>query len=696
MLRLAWYILSLFYATLAFSQGFSCGCEQLVNENYGKAKKSFDFQTHNRFLKQVGLASYFFKRGSYDLAYDAASLAQETWSNQSTRIRRKSARCQIDSLRILEWKNLSVNYSFEKLQKFPTIEGLAKFVSKYTDFNNLASAVNLRDSLLLFSAVESKKSSALRKFLNEYPQSYYQQRAKEFLCELEYWEEVKKEDLESLEAFVKRFPQNCKMDQVHFAIYSLYVEKNDLSVLEKYISTYADQPWVSQAWRILYELYVGEWNAEKIGSFKIDYPNYPFIDELTRDLELLNEELYPFVKDDFYGFMNSKGKIIISPSYEEAGFFKNGLAIVQKNNVYGAINKRNHPVIPFSYETLYDFNQDVAIAGDSIRYGLINRTGDQVIPIKYSDIKQLNPVVYLILDSNGYKLTNKLGVLLKDAVFEEVTELASGNFSCVKNQLTGVLDHKLNEIVPFQFEEILPVNDTLFVCKLSGKYGLYGVKSRIITPPIYERLKVVDQSKNLMLVKKGKEMLLLKFNGTKHLNNTFEYSSKTFDLFQFYQNNTVFCQKGKYGLMDVNGKIILKPVYEDMGNVGALTPFKSKGMWGFLEQNNVKLAPVNDEIFVVNDEFYLLEKSGKQGIINKIGKEILPSKYSSIKWMNYGFFILEINGNLGVAANDGTIIVPCEYKNVKVIEKDLLLLQNLNEMRYFIPSKALWINAKYE
>ena len=90
----------------------------------------------------------------------------------------------------------------------------------------------------------------------------------------------------------------------------------------------------------------------------------------------------------------------------------------------------------------------------------------------------------------------------------------------------------------------------------------------------------------------------------------------------------------------------------------------------------------------------MLEKAGKQGIIDRTGKWIVPCEYNSIKWVSQGYFILESNGLLGIANEDGIILVKNSFAKVKILSNNLILLQNINEMRYFIPSKALWISAQ--
>jgi len=696
MIRSLFFIYFLFSFFSIFSQRFRCGCSELTRENYTSSRNQFEKIRGNEFLKNAGLSRYFFNKKEYDKAYEKATLALDLWSKESFKNRNKASVCQLDSMRFEEIKRLSAYCEIEKMIAYPTIVGWSNLISKFSATINLEEASYHRDSLMLSAIIETKKSDKVQEFINQFPNSYFINKAREFYCEFQYNEEVPVETLENLESFVEKHADNCKIDQVHFSIYSIFRKTQQIKELERYISKYPNQPWVTQAWRAIYELYVGEWDEEKISSFRSLYPNYPFMEELTRDLALLNEELYPIEKDGLYGYINAKGKVVIPFSYEDAGFFNNGIAVVQQNEKFGAINKRNQVIIPFHYETIYDFDQDVAIAGDTSFYGLISKTGEIIVSFKYTEIKKINPVVFVFQDSTGFGFFNVRGIPLKNEVYEEITELPGGMFKCKVNAKIGILNAKLNEIVPMQFDEVEKFDDTLFIVNLSGKYGIYNANKGMLVQPNYERIKILDASKSLMLVKKLKELQICKFSGTKHISLSFEYSQRLFDLISFYQNTSVFSQKGKFGILDGNGKVVLKPQYEEMGKTNSLTPFKLNNQWGFLNQTAVKVNPMYDACYTPNKLGYVVEKNGKQGVIDYNGKEIISLQYNSVKWLKEGYYILDFNGLLGLANEFGTIIVPCGNKSIQAMNSDLFLLQNSNEIRYFIPSKSLWIKAQDE
>jgi len=690
-----WVIVSLFLTTIfsAYSQRFKCGCNELVKENYASSQNFFERISKNEFLKNAGLARFFFTKGEYEKAYEGANLALNLWGKQSGFAKKKAELCQVDSIRLEEIKCLSANLEFEKLLNWPTAEGWTHYIEKYNLSSNIERATYYRDSLIISHIIQTRKSENVKEFIELYPNSFFIPKAKELFCEFQYNEFVPFENLEYLELFAKEHVDNCKIEQVQFSIFSIYEKTQRIPELQRYIENYPNQPWVQQAWQAIYKLYTEEWNYNKIDDFRREFPNYPFADELIRDIALLNEDLFPFEKDGFFGFINERGEVRIPPSYEDVSFFKNDIAVVQQAGKFGAINKRNQMVVSCLYNTLYDFDQDVTIVGDSLYFGLISKSGEVIVPMSYIEIKRISPLVFIFQDTLGYRFHNSKGAILKRDIYQEITPLSNGNLRCKLNSKIGVLNSKLTEIVPIQFDDVELVSDSLFIVKQSDKYGIYDAKKGIIVNPIYERLKVLDASKGLMLVKKAKELQICKFNGSKHIALSFEYSPKLFEIISFHQNVTTFSQKGKFGSMDINGKIQLKPQFDEMGSTNILTPFKSNNQWGFLSQNLVQVSPRYDAFYTLNKLGFIVEKNGKQGVIDFTGKEIISVQYNSVKWVKEGYYILDANGFLGLADQFGTIIAPCDNKTIQVKGSDLFLLQNSNETRYFIPSKSLWIIA---
>ena len=65
-----------------------------------------------------------------------------------------------------------------------------------------------------------------------------------------------------------------------------------------------------------------------------------------------DSDLIPFRKGDLFGYSDTNFKILIAPAYSRADFFHNGMAQVCKGDKYGFINTKGDLIIPM----IYDYN----------------------------------------------------------------------------------------------------------------------------------------------------------------------------------------------------------------------------------------------------------------------------------------------------------------------------------------------------
>ena len=82
-----------------------------------------------------------------------------------------------------------------------------------------------------------------------------------------------------------------------------------------------------------------------------------------------------------WGYINRRGKIVISPRFGEAGPFAEGRAKIYQNGKYGYIDRTGKIVIPPQFQLAEQFSEGLAlVASGDYKYAFINRAGKTVIP----------------------------------------------------------------------------------------------------------------------------------------------------------------------------------------------------------------------------------------------------------------------------------------------------------------------------
>ena len=180
-----------------------------------------------------------------------------------------------------------------------------------------------------------------------------------------------------------------------------------------------------------------------------------------------DDELIPFVKDDYLGYLNREGKVVVEPIFEAYpnalifAKFKNGHAKVmdEKSSKYGLIDTLGNWAIPPRYTDIsfysdliaakrtefweyIDVRQNrkwnrrfalaesffgqTAVVMDENKYGLLNRQGEFVLPPQYSEIVNVHDKLLRVRDDKGFWLTDKLGKKKLPLAYQRIELIDNG------------------------------------------------------------------------------------------------------------------------------------------------------------------------------------------------------------------------------------------------------------------------------
>lgn len=129
------------------------------------------------------------------------------------------------------------------------------------------------------------------------------------------------------------------------------------------------------------------------------------VGETFADTRAYNEGLAPVQSTEnyLYGFLDTKGNMVIDPAYSAVSWFYEGLAAVAKTEGgqkrYGYINKNGQAVTAFEYEAAKDFKNGVACVKKDGKFGLVDKFGAPITECVYDYISDFA--------NDGYALAKK-------------------------------------------------------------------------------------------------------------------------------------------------------------------------------------------------------------------------------------------------------------------------------------------------
>ena len=388
---------------------------------------------------------------------------------------------------------------------------------------------------------------------------------------------------------------------------------------------------------------------------------------------------------------NSYQKEISTVTFEENG--KWGLKIQGKKlpaiydkitelpyNVHGSILDRKDKRRPFYWaykdekvglldrdgEILLDIIYDVIGANYMVKngkYGVVNINQEVLIPFEYDDIKTIYKSatkcssLYIVKKNGLWGLSDSedKGNLVFRPEYKRIDTYYSIGLHYIEivkeNDLRGlyyVKDRKL--LIPIKYDAISSVSGylrtksnkkgngkTYFKVYLNGKKGILDKAGKILIPVDYQEI-------NFAYDLKGIETIIAKKNnkyGLINLENTTTLDFKYERIESLALKRVAITKKGKVGLANINGKILLRPKYDDIGyyyNLEKKARIVKKGLYGFIDDNGKIIEPIKKpyvpngytELEDLYKNFVRVIKSGNEVEMRQFCKDICPGNDTKI------------------------------------------------------------------
>lgn len=120
---------------------------------------------------------------------------------------------------------------------------------------------------------------------------------------------------------------------------------------------------------------------------------------------------------EIYGFVNTKGEVVIEPKFREVDEFVEGRARVYIDGKYGFIDKQGNLTVPAKYDDAKDFSEGLAavrIGERGAKFGYIDKNGKEIFPFKYKYAGDFNcGVAYVEIDGKWSYIDKKENFIFK-------------------------------------------------------------------------------------------------------------------------------------------------------------------------------------------------------------------------------------------------------------------------------------------
>ena len=330
-------------------------------------------------------------------------------------------------------------------------------------------------------------------------------------------------------------------------------------------------------------------------------------------------ERIPIKSGDKWGYIDKTGKYVINAQFEEAHFFRNGLALVKSNeNKYGYINREGKFEINAIYKNANSFAEGLAcVVQENGKPQFIDTDGKIVFTVDAEICSGFSEGLAAVQIKGKWGYIDKTGAIKINPAYEEANRFSEGLAAVSKtDQKTnvkkwGFIDKEGGIKIDFQF-----LDDTVNFCS-PGYFseGLAFVSN--------------DGKKWGCINKEGNYEINPQFEGG--INWNYEYHKS----YGFKNGIAAVKQGDNWGFINKKGNFIINPqfmsVHEFTGS-GKAAVQNSDTKYGFIDEEgkyvvnpqfeNVKLGFIED--------FAIVESSDKYGIINEKGTYSVNPQYDGV------------------------------------------------------------------
>lgn len=193
--------------------------------------------------------------------------------------------------------------------------------------------------------------------------------------------------------------------------------------------------------------------------------------------------------DGGWGYTDLKGNTIISPYFQQARDFTEGLGQIRISGEWGYIDNTGKIAILPIYKETRAFSEGLAPVCIDGKWGFIDSKGDKKIDFKYADAHRINEGVAAVSETcqpktYGYISTD--GTYAIKPQFDDAGSFTEGLAAVRSNGKWGYINHEGIMIIPCTFEKAEHFSKGLAAVMLDYKWGYISPDGKFIVNPEYD------------------------------------------------------------------------------------------------------------------------------------------------------------------------------------------------------------------
>jgi len=601
------------------------------------------------------MAIYFLQPNHPNYHVDSSSRYQK----QAARLYKRKTKGKNDvpdSLALLRLRKSIDSAAFQRARKIGTEESYQFFLLNYPLAAQVPMAAEARNEQAFLKAAKVNTAKGYRAYAERFPRSLRAPEARKRMETLEFEEATKDKRLASYRKFYKEFPDNPNRPLAEKRIFEMMTAPGSPAALLRFLNAYPESRAANQVRVLLFSLQ-REGEAVPEGKWKTD--------SLKKERE---PEGYwiPVYKGGKYGFINEKGKEVISPRFEDIPegyrcgeitdrFIVTSRGLLARNGQLvwkGKLKDFDDLGVGFLYvatdsggfvvhesgfrmnskpadDALVIANRFVGI-NQADKWSVYSLTGTPLMMKAFDDIEVLDSVVQLTKNKkriltipSRISAVAEGGEFKEDIVFDEVRKWGDRQYWVRNGVMEGVIDTNLKFIIALD-RQALRKTPFGFVSTRAGNQYVKGV--RVLDGKGYKQ--VVELGGWIRLKDAGgRHWLCERSTGTLTEGDSAWFKGKLAFLLDG-DSIRVFMPSGQPLSFARNAPFVLKES-KDSSAFMIVQERKLKAVYDAVSGVRLFAAEFED-VEPMTASLFQVTKLGKKGLLRADGKVALPPEYDAI------------------------------------------------------------------
>ncbi|MGE0200294.1 MAG: WG repeat-containing protein [Candidatus Melainabacteria bacterium] len=199
---------------------------------------------------------------------------------------------------------------------------------------------------------------------------------------------------------------------------------------------------------------------------------------------------------DEYGYIDKRGHIAFKlPETVSSGYcFSEGLAAVDfRSEKFGFINRQGQIVIPVTFDFAGNFSEGLAVVAHNQKYGYIDKTGTIRIPPQFDQAYPFSNGFARVVRDGLVGFIDQSGKLITSEFYEQAGNFNDQHAFVCKAKQCGFISTLGNEVIPLQYEEAQSFSDGLAPVKEGQLWGYINHAGEWVVKPKFVQAAIFSE-----------------------------------------------------------------------------------------------------------------------------------------------------------------------------------------------------------